>query len=269
MEHINKLLLVAEETALIGGEILRAGFGTLFDISTKEGKNNLVTEFDVKAEKAIMENIFKHFPEHEILAEESGLKSMPKSSYRWIIDPLDGTVNFAHNIPIFSVSIACEKDGEILCGAIYHPLLNEMFTAGKDCGAYLNGKLLKVSDNADLDLAVLVTGFPYNVDENPYNCLGTFTDMVKKGIPVRRLGSAALDLVYVAAGRFDGFWEANLKPWDVAAGAIILTEAGGKLSGYDGKEYSIYGETILATNGKIHDSALGVINRSINETKSI
>jgi len=269
MEQINKLLLVAEETALIGGEILRAGFGTLFDISSKEGKNNLVTEYDLKAEKAIIENILKHFPDHEILAEESGLKSMPNSSYRWIIDPLDGTVNFAHNIPIFSVSIACEKDGEILCGAIYQPLLNEMFIAGKDSGAYLNGKLIKVSDNNNLDSAILVTGFPYNVDENPFNCLGTFTDMVKKGIPVRRLGSAALDLVYVAAGRFDGFWEAELKPWDVAAGTIILTEAGGKLSDYDGDEYSIYGKTILATNGKIHDSALEVINRSQNESKSI
>jgi myo-inositol-1(or 4)-monophosphatase len=269
MENINKFLLVAEETALIGGDILRAGFGTLFNISSKEGKNNLVTEYDLKAEKAIIENILKHFPDHEILAEESGLKSMPKSSYRWIIDPLDGTVNFAHNIPIFSVSIACEKDGEIICGVIFHPLLNEMFTASKGGGAYLNGKILKVSDNSELDNSILVTGFPYNVDENPFNCLGTFVNMVKKGIPVRRLGSAALDLVYVAAGRFDGFWEAELKPWDVAAGAIILTEAGGKLSDYDGKEYSIYGKTILATNCKIHDSALKVINGSQNESKSI
>ncbi len=269
MENLNKLLLVAEETALIGGEILSAGFGTLFDISSKEGKNNLVTEYDIKAEKAIIENILKHYPDHEILAEESGLKSMPKSSYRWIIDPLDGTVNFAHNIPIFSVSIACEKDGELLCGAIYHPLLKEMFTAGKGAGAYLNGKPIKVSDNPELTNAILVTGFPYNVDENPFNCLGTFTDMVKQGIPVRRLGSAALDLVYVAAGRFDGFWEAELKPWDVAAGAIILTEAGGELSDYNGDKYSIYGPTILATNGKIHNSALEVINRSIDETKSI
>ena len=166
MENINKLLLVAEETALIGGEILRAGFGTLFDISSKEGKNNLVTEYDIKAEKAIIENILKHFPEHEILAEESGLKSMPKSSFRWIIDPLDGTVNFAHNIPIFSVSIACEKDGEIICGAIYHPLLNEMFTASMGGGAFLNGRPLKVSDNAELDNAILVTGFPYNISSS-------------------------------------------------------------------------------------------------------
>jgi myo-inositol-1(or 4)-monophosphatase len=253
MENLDKLLDVAKESALIGGKILKEGYGTLFEISNKEGKNNLVTEYDFKSEKAIKENISKNFPDHEILAEESGLNES-KSDYRWIIDPLDGTVNFAHNIPIFSVSIALEYKKEIVCGVIYHPLLDELFYASKGEGAFLNGNPMKVSTNADINNAILVTGFPYNIDENPLNALETFTSLVKRGLPVRRLGSAALDLAYTAAGRFDSFWEAELKPWDVAAGYIIVEEAGGKVTDYQGYPYSVYGNTILASNGPIHDS---------------
>ena len=152
-----------------------------------------------------------------------------------------------------------EYKGKVLAGVIYHPLLDELFTAYRGGGAYLNGQRLKVSENADFDWSILVTGFPYNVNENPRNCLGTFTDIVKRGLPVRRLGSAALDLAYLAAGRFDGFWEANLNAWDVAAGFLLVKEAGGRITQYDNSKYSIYDDTILATNGKIHDAASKII----------
>ncbi len=259
MENLEQLLEVAKESALIGGKILKEGYGTIFKISNKEGKNNLVTEYDFKSEKAIKENIYGKFPDHEVLAEESGLNEC-KSEYRWIIDPLDGTVNFAHNIPIFSVSIALEYKKEIILGVIYHPLLDELFYASKGAGAFLNGTPLKVSTNGDIDNAILVTGFPYNIDENPLNALETFTSLVKRGLPVRRLGSAALDLAYTAAGRFDSFWEAELKPWDVAAGYIIVEEAGGKVTDYKGQDYSVYGNTILASNGAIHQSISEVVS---------
>jgi myo-inositol-1(or 4)-monophosphatase len=259
MEDIKRLLDVAIETAKIGGEILKEGYGTLFEISTKDGKNNIVTEYDFKSEKAIIENIKKHFPNHDILAEESGLNDKNKAEYKWIIDPLDGTVNFSHNLPIFSVSIAVEYKGEIIVGVILHPLLNELFYATKGGGAFMNGKALSVSENDNFDWSILVTGFPYNVNENPRNCLNTFTSIVSRGLPVRRLGSAALDLAYIAAGRFDGFWEANLKPWDVAAGYLLVCEAGGTVTQYDNSPYSIYKETILATNGKIHNTASKII----------
>lgn len=264
METLEKLLDVAIETAKIGGAILKEGYGTLYEIGTKDGKNNIVTEYDFKSEKAIKENIKKYFPEHEILAEESGLDDDEKSDYRWIVDPLDGTVNFSHNIPIFCVSIAVEYKKEIVAGVIYHPLLDELFTAHKGSGAFLNGKRLTVSDNDDLDWAMLVTGFPYNIDENPYNALGTFISMVKRGLPVRRLGSAALDLAYTAAGRFDAFWEANLSPWDVAAGVLLVTEAGGRVTQFNRLTYSVYAETILASNGHIHNDASTAIMHSVN-----
>lgn len=267
MENIQTLLDTTVEAARIGGKILKEGFGTLFEIGTKEGKNNIVTEYDFKSEKAIKDYIHGKYPDHEILAEESGLDEKPHSDYRWIIDPLDGTVNYSHNIPVFCVSIAIEYKNEVVAGAIYHPLLEELFTVSKGGGAYLNGKRMSVSENPDLDFAILVTGFPYNIHENPNNALGTFVNMVKRGLPVRRLGSAALDLAYTAAGRFDAFWESRLKPWDVAAGVLMVTEAGGKVSRYDNETYSIYDETLLATNGKLHESASQVIVESMKSGK--
>lgn len=244
----------AIEAAKLAGKILLEGFGTSFEVSSKEGKNNLVTEYDNRSEEFIINFLKEHFPNFSFLAEESGkTENGIQSDYFWVIDPLDGTVNFAHGLPIFSVSIALIKGQEILSGVIYNPNLDELFVAEKGKGAYLNQKRLKVSSCNDLDSSFLVTGFPYNIDTNPGHCVDQFVQMLKRGIPVRRLGSAALDLAYVAAGRFDGFWEINLNPWDVAAGVLLVQEAGGVVTQYNKDPYWITNNNILATNGLIHD----------------
>jgi len=173
-----------------------------------------------------------------------------------VIDPLDGTVNFAHNLPIFSVSIAAVKGKDILCGVVYHPILDELFVAVKGQGATLNGKKINHSETEDFTRAFLVTGFPYNVHENPGHCIDHFVSIVQSGIPIRRLGSAALDLAYVACGRFDGFWEINLNPWDVAAGVLLVREAGGTVTQYNGAEYLITNDNLLSSNGLIHDQII-------------
>lgn len=246
--------IIAIETAKRAGEILLEGFGTTFKISEKEGKNNLVTEFDNRSEEFIISNLKQRFPEFSFLAEESGpTNNVHSNGYLWVIDPLDGTVNYAHNLPIFSVSIALIKNKEILCGVIYNPILDEVFVAEKNKGAYLNSQPLAVSKCNKLDNSFLVTGFPYNIDSNPGHCVDQFVQMLKRGIPVRRLGSAALDLAYVAAGRFDGFWEINLNPWDVAAGVLLVEEAGGMVTQYNQEPYWIFDNNILATNGLIHE----------------
>jgi myo-inositol-1(or 4)-monophosphatase len=251
----------ALEAALNAGKLLKEGFGSAFKISNKEGRNNLVTEYDIKSEKTIIEFIQSKFPDHTYLAEESGKTGIHKSQkVRWIIDPLDGTVNFAHNIPIFSVSIAAELDGELLCGVIYQPVLDEVFLAVRSKGTFFNGVKVNVSESKDIGKSFLVTGFPYNVDNNPYNCVDSFVRIVLSGIPVRRLGSAALDLAYVSCGRFDGFWEINLNPWDVSAGVLMVMESGGRVTQYDNSKYNVFAETIVATNGGIHEQVLKVIN---------
>lgn len=254
-ETAQQLLAVAIEAAHKAGAILKQGFGSSFAISSKEGRHNLVTEYDTAAEQAIITHIQSVYSTHSFLAEESGATGLQNSdTIQWIIDPLDGTVNFAHNIPIFSVSIAAALRGELLCGVICQPLLDELFTASKGNGAYLNGTQLHVSATNALAEAILVTGFPYNIHENPRNAIGHFARIIGKGLPVRRLGSAALDLAYVAAGRFDGFWEVQLNPWDVAAGQLLIEEAGGKITHYDNSPYSMNAPTILATNGNaLHD----------------
>lgn len=249
----NKYLEVAIESAKLAGQILKEALGTNFRISNKEGINNLVTEFDLKAEKIIIDNIRKYFPDDEILSEECGNIENSAAKAKWIIDPLDGTVNFAHSIPIFSISIAVEINNEIICGVVYNPMLDEMFYASKGNGAFLNEQRISVSETNELMKSILVTGFPYNVSENPNNCISHFVSIIQKGIPVRRLGSAALDLAYLACGRFDGYWEIKLNPWDVAAGMLILLEAGGKITDYSGKPYYIYDNSILASNGNIHN----------------
>ncbi len=254
-------LSVAIGAALEAGEILRRGFGTVFEISSKEGRHNLVTEYDNFSEKCILNTIGKRFPDHQFLAEESGKTKGKGGSVTWLIDPLDGTVNFAHNIPAFSVSIAASTGQEILCGVVYNPLLNELFFAEKGQGAYLNGKRLQVKKTASLSGALLATGFPYNVHENPLKCIETFSALTKQGIPTRRLGSAALDLSYVAAGRFDAYWEVSLQPWDFAAGQLLVEEAGGKVTQYDGAPKDLFLEgTILASNGFLH----GILSKELS-----
>lgn len=262
MTMTNKLLETAISAARKSGAILKEGFGTNFKIDSKIGRNNLVTDYDYASEKIIINEIKQIFPSHRFLAEESGDSGYTgDDEITWVIDPLDGTVNFAHGIPIFSVSIAAVSGSEILCGVVYQPLLDELFYASRGMGAFLNDKKLNVSDSNDMKTSLLVTGFPYNVDKNPYDCVGTFVKIVLNGIPIRRLGSAALDLAYVASGRFDGFWEADLNPWDVAAGVILVEEAGGKVTNYNDEKYSIFDNTILTTNGLIHKQILEVINQ--------
>lgn len=251
----------AMQVALGAGKILLDGFGSDFKIDSKEGRNNLVTEYDKKSEKYIIDTISKAFPTHSFLAEESGKsQNFHTDDIIWVVDPLDGTVNFAHNLPIFSVSIAAVKNNEILTGVVYHPILNELFVAEKGKGAFLNDKPISVSKNADLATSFLVTGFPYDPNTTHKKCICSFSDFIGMGIPVRRLGSAALDLAYVANGRFDGFWEIKLNPWDVAAGILLVREAGGKVTQYDGTEAGIYDESLVATNSLIHNDITKVVN---------
>ncbi|MCB1107482.1 MAG: inositol monophosphatase [Chlamydiia bacterium] len=261
----SRLTLVATIAALKGGEILKKGFGTPMNFENKgEGRHNLVTEWDNKAEAAIIESIKAHFPDHAFLAEESGESGGAKGGIQWIIDPLDGTVNFAHKIPTFAVSIAAASQNEILSGVIFNPMLNELFIAEKGNGAFLNGGKLKVTETAILDSAIAATGFPYNVHENPLCCLDHFKAFASMGIPLRRMGSAALDLAYVAAGRFDAFWEVSLRPWDYAAGMLLIKEAGGQFTDFEKKPYSSLKEgPIVASNGILHDQVVKKIKATL------
>ncbi|MBI5373489.1 MAG: inositol monophosphatase [Sphingobacteriales bacterium] len=239
-------------------EILRF-FNGEFKVSNKEGVNNLVTEADHAAEKAILSVIKSHFPGHQVLAEETG-EIRQDSDYKWIIDPIDGTVNFAHGIPLNCVSIGIEHGGKIVMAAVYNPHLGEFFFAEKGKGATLNDKPIRVSGETEAVKACLVTGFPYTYINMPNGPLEVFERFIRKGVPVRRLGSAAIDLCWVAAGRFDGFYEHKLEPWDSAAGFLIVEEAGGKVTDFNGNPFSVYQHRLLATNGKIHEEMLAVIN---------
>ncbi len=253
----SEMTFVAIQAALSAGALLRKGFDTVFEIQLKEGKQNIVTEYDKASEKSIISSIFQHFPNHAILAEEGGDIHKGKSSITWIIDPLDGTVNFARNIPVFSISIAAAIDHQIVSGVVYQPITQELFIAEKGKGAYLNGKGICVSKTNEFESALMATGFPYNVDENPLCCIDRFVKIQTKGIPVRRLGSAAIDLCYVAAGRFDAFWEVGLNPWDMAAGKLLIEEAGGKVSHWDGSSHKIFCyDTLLASNGTLHQKMI-------------
>lgn len=242
-----------------GAAQLQHFFNGEFKISNKEGINNLVTEADHAAEKAIIDVIKADFPGHFILSEEAG-EIVMDSEYKWIIDPIDGTVNFANGIPICCVSIGLEKAGEMILGAVYNPLMNEMFFAQKGFGASLNNNKIRVSDKTEVIKSCLVTGFPYKYLDEPNGPLQVFERFIRKGVPVRRLGSAAIDLCWVAAGRFDGFYEHDLKAWDSAAGYIIVEEAGGRVTDFNGNLFSPHQPRVLATNGKIHEEMLELVN---------
>ncbi|HRE51834.1 MAG TPA: inositol monophosphatase family protein [Flavitalea sp.] len=243
-----------------GAEVLKHYFNSkTLKISNKEGINNLVTEADHAAEKAIMDTIRQQFPDHFILSEESG-EMAADSEYKWIIDPIDGTVNYAHGIPLCCVSIGVEHQGKMILGAVYNPLLKEFFLAEKGQGATLNGEPIQVSQKATVMESCLVTGFPYTYLDMPNGPLEVFERLIRKGIPVRRLGSAAIDLCWVAAGRFDGFFEHKLQAWDCAAGFLIVEEAGGRVTDFNGDYFSPYQPQVLATNGKIHEE----LNKCIN-----
>jgi myo-inositol-1(or 4)-monophosphatase len=254
------LAMVAIQAALEAGDLLKKGFSTNFSVSNKEGKQNLVTEYDKASEKCIIESIKKRFPGHGFLAEESGDSGNASSEIVWVIDPLDGTVNFAYGIPFFSVSIAAVQGDLPLAGVVYNPLLGELFFAEKGKGAYFNGKRMSVSNKTDLDKSLLATGFPYNVEKNPNSCIDHVTKVLSMGIPIRRLGSAALDLSYIACGRFDAYWEMGLHPWDIAAGKLLVEEAGGMVTHYDGSNRPINSSTnILATNKKLHGAMMNIL----------
>lgn len=247
-----------------GADELKKYFDGTFEVQSKDTINNLVTEVDKRSEEAIIDIIRAEFPEHFILSEEAGELSSV-SSYKWIIDPIDGTVNFANGIPICCVSIGLEHEGRIIMGAVFNPFMNELFFAERGKGAYLNNKRLSVSKNKQLERSCLVTGFPYRWVEVGADPIKVFERFIRMGLPVRRLGSAAIDLCWVAAGRFDGFWEYNLNPWDIAAGYLIIEEAGGKITNFKGDAYSVYDKQTLATNGSIHDQMLKEINASLDE----
>ncbi len=242
-----------------GARELQRFFNTDFKITNKEGINNPVTEADHAAEKAIFAVIQNDYPNHFILSEEAGEIKMD-SEYKWIIDPIDGTINFANGIPICCVSIGLEHNGKIIMGAVYNPLMNEFFFAQTGFGASLNDKKLSVSNKTKVVDSCLVTGFPYTYLDTPNGPLQVFEKLIRKGVPVRRLGSAAIDLCWVAAGRFDGFYEHKLQAWDSAAGYLIVEEAGGTVTDFKGSPYSVYQPGIVATNGKIHDELIGIIN---------
>ena len=256
------MLNVAIEAAKEAGKFLKHNLGKVKEITVKNGQEkNLVTEIDKKSEELVVSIIRKHFPGHDILAEESGSEHGKQSEYRWIIDPLDGTTNFTHGLPIYCVSIGLERKGEVIAGVIYDPNLDELFSAEKGRGAFLNGRRLRVSQTPSLNQSLLVSGFPYNVSENPDNCLEHFVNFVIECQGVRRMGSAAIDLAYVAAGRYDGFWEVHLNAWDMAAGVILIREAFGKITGFDGDEINIYGKKVVASNGIIHDDMIGLLKK--------
>ena len=253
----NKFKKTAIDAAKKAGLLLKKNIDKAHRIEFK-GVIDIVTEMDKKAEDIIIKTFKNAFPEHGILTEES-LEQKSSSEYRWIIDPLDGTTNYSHGFPVFCVSIALEKQGEIILGVVYNPMLNELFTAEKDKGAYLNNKKIKVSNISNLSKSLLATGFPYDVRTSPENNINHFSNFAVRAQAIRRAGAAALDMCYVACGRFDGFWELKLKPWDTAAAMLIINEAGGIVTDFGGKPFSLYSGETLASNGLLHDAMIKVL----------
>ncbi len=257
------MLQLAIDAALEAGRFLSMNIGKIKHIEHKQGEErNLVTEIDKKSEQLIIEKIKKRFPQHDFLGEESG-GHKAVSDYKWIIDPLDGTTNYTHGLRIFCTSIGLEFKGEMILGVIYDPSSDELFTAEKNKGAYLNNRKIQVSRTERLMESLIVTGFPYDIKVNPHNAVQHFSNVLMETQAVRRLGSAALDLSYVACGRFDGFWEVTLNPWDMAAGVLILQEAGGKFTNFKGFPSDIYTPNVLATNGIIHNQLVEVLRKGM------
>lgn len=256
-----KLKRAAVEAAQVAGAILRAHAREGFRVEYKDAVN-LVTDADRRSEQAVIDVILQSFPDHRILAEERGRQPGTDADYQWIIDPLDGTTNFAHGYPAYCVSIGVEYRGVPILGVVLDPTRNELFCAEAGQGAFLNDQPLSVSRTPKLDAALLVTGFAYDIRVSPQNNLDHFSRFALTAQGVRRTGTAALDLCYVAAGRFDGFWELKLHPWDTAAGVVMVREAGGRITDFKGRPHSIYEPSILATNGLIHDEMLDVLLRA-------
>lgn len=257
--HETHALRFVERLARRVGDKLGDMSGRRKRISFK-GEVDLVTQFDCYAQDMIIKDLKKTYPDFGILSEEDVNKGTDLP-VKWIIDPLDGTTNFAHGLPIWAVSIALEVRGKVVLGVVYDPNRKELFSGRRRTGAYLNGKRIRVSNERKLQSSLLVTGFPYDIRRSQKNNLAQFSAFAVRSRAVRRLGSAALDLCYTACGRFDGYWEMKLSPWDQAAGALILREAGGRITDFSGKEFNIYGDEVLGTNGKIHGQMMRVLSR--------
>ena len=253
------MLNFIKQVALDAGTVLVQRLGSAR--ITNKGDIDLVTEADIAAEELIIDRIRSYYPRHGILAEESGeavTVGDTASEWRWVIDPLDGTTNYAHGYPCFCVSIGVEHNGILEFGVVYDPMRNELFAAERGQGATLNDRQIRVSDVEELSKAMLVTGFPYNVRERP-DFAREFVMFTMNAQAVRRDGSAAIDLAYVACGRFDGFWEDGLNPWDMAAGVLLIQEAGGRVTNYNDEPLSIYTKKVLATNGLVHQTMMGFL----------
>jgi myo-inositol-1(or 4)-monophosphatase len=258
---MQEFLTVAREAALRAGRLLRENLNGTREISYK-GEINLVTEMDRRSERAVVETLLAAFPGHGVMAEEE-TRIENGSGFVWIIDPLDGTTNYAHGYPNFAVSIGLERSGEIALGVVYDPVRDELFSALKGGGAYLNDKPIHVSNADTLIQSLLATGFPYDRVVSKENNLNYFNALLMASQEVRRSGSASLDLCSVAAGRLDGYWELKLQPWDVAAGSLIVREAGGVVSDFSGVSFSVYDKEILSSNGRIHKQMLEVLQKTV------
>jgi myo-inositol-1(or 4)-monophosphatase len=251
-------LTTAIEAVVRAGDLQMAQLGQAFRID-KKGATDLVTEVDLAVERMFRELIAQRFPDHQILAEEMGGAAAIPTGPCWVFDPIDGTTNYAHGVPIFCASLALEIDGVPEVAAVYDPNRKELFTAERGGGAFLNGAPIRVTAAGNLGDALLVTGFPYDVRTRIDEIVGLFAAFVREARAVRRLGSAAIDLCWVAAGRMDGFWEADLKPWDMAGGALIVAEAGGRVTDLAGGPFTSRGGHVLATNGHLHEAMLEVV----------
>jgi myo-inositol-1(or 4)-monophosphatase len=256
-------LATAVEAALAAGQIQRRYFRQPLTID-KKGPIDLVTAADLEVEREFRKLIAARFPTHAVLGEEGGSGSAKNDGarFRWIVDPIDGTTNFAHGLALFCASIALEIDGQIAVGVVYDPMAEELFTAERGGGARLNGAPLRVSDCDRLLNALLCTGFPYSIQDERQRLVDIFSAFLGEGQGIRRLGSAALDLCYVAAGRLDAFWEVHLHPWDMAAGVLIVEEAGGRVTDYANRPVDVFGMQCVASNGKVHDAMIEVIRRA-------
>jgi myo-inositol-1(or 4)-monophosphatase len=252
------LLATAIEAVVRAGALQMERFGGAMRVD-KKGTIDLVTDVDVAVERMFRDLVAARFPGHKVLAEEFGGDAAVSLGPCWVFDPIDGTTNFAHGLPIFCSSLALEIDGAAEVAAVYDPNRRELFTAEHGGGAFLNGRPLHVSATAQIVDAMLVTGFPYDVHTRIEEIVGLFGEFVGRARAVRRLGSAAIDLCYVAAGRMDGFWESDLKPWDIAGGALIVAEAGGRITNMDGSAFASRGRHVLASNGLLHDAMLDIV----------
>ena len=260
-------LTTAIEAVVRAGDLQMAQFGGDFKID-KKGTIDLVTEVDMAVERMFRALVAERFPDHQVLAEELGGAALAPAGPCWVFDPIDGTTNFAHGLPIFCSSLALEINGVAEVAAVYDPTRKELFTAERGGGAFLNGAPLRVSSATLLVDAMLVTGFPYDIHSRVDEIIGLFGAFIGQARAVRRLGSAAIDLCYVAAGRLDGFWELDLKPWDIAGGALIVAEAGGRITNMAGEPFTSRGGHVLATNGHLHEDMLGVI-RACREGRAL